>query len=259
MRRVAIALALLVPATASANDVYPTACDGADDPVTAFAITESVCVSGLADLECDGAAGADVYVVPHGADPFAGSAVHVTATFDGVLALMGPLPPAVYDLFLDEQCDGMQTAEDLLVENAFEVGADLACEAPGPPIDPGLGNHATCRGACGSGCPDTCTPGTPTTVCVEDAGTCRHQSCTFETLTCITHDGCRVHDDCYDACVASGGGFWCHRQCDLGCVGRYGLSCGGWATGRGPSDGEMTYYGNVVTTGATSGLCSGGC
>lgn len=256
-----LALFLAAPDLARAHELVATPCDGSSDGVTAFAITDTVCVAGTVDLDCDDGAGANVYVVPHGADPFAAAPIRVTeGTFTDVVVLAPPVAPAVWDLYLDERCDGMdEMSEDLLVEMAFEVGGDLSCEPPGPVIDPGLGNHATCRGACGSGCPDTCAAGTPETVCVEDAGMCRHQECVYETMTCSTHEACRIHDDCYDRCVRDGGGFWCHRQCDLGCIGQYGLSCGGWAVGQGPSDGMITYYGDVVTTGATHGLCSGGC
>ncbi|MBX3269671.1 MAG: hypothetical protein KF729_05395 [Sandaracinaceae bacterium] len=251
MTRAWLAGALLValPSSAAANEVVATPCDGSTHGASAFSIFESVCVAGAADLECDGAPGADVYVVPHGAEPWAGRAIRVDASFADVLAYAAPLAPGEYDLFLDEGCDGEWTEDDLHVERAFEVFDDLVCRAPGPPLDPGLENGATCRGACGAGCPSSCTLGGAVTTCVEGGG--RHQTCTFETLTCSTHEACRAHDECYDGCD----GFWCQRQCDLGCVGRWGLACGAWATGRGPSDGSVTYWGHPVTAGATEGAC----
>ena len=49
-----------------------------------------------------------------------------------------------------------------------------------------------CRGACGAGCPDTCTEDV-SYECIDSTRLRR-----VETYECGTHRGCREHDDCLD-------------------------------------------------------------
>lgn len=96
-------------------------------------------------------------------------------------------------------------------------------------------------------------------VCEDDAASCQHVECTQTGLSCGTHAGCRTHDDCYDACATSGGGFWCRRACDVECLDNYGLPCSSWARGGGPYDGTLTFSNPPSSTGPLPGLCSGPC
>lgn len=254
-----------------ANSVYATHCDGIGFPETKFSVKDTVCVAGDVDFTCKDPArlnlpfpGGDIYLVPSGKDPLTGLRVAHFFTLGGFGSfwdynvMMPPLAPGKYDLFLDEHCDGIRTADDVIA--SFTVGGMLTCDAqPGRPIDPRLPSGSKCRGACGPDCPVTCTPAASIEVCVDDKTTCQHQVCSYTGLTCGTHAGCRVHDDCYDDCSASGAGFMCWRQCDLDCIKKYGLLCGSWKSGYGPFDGSMTFYGPAKSSGTTSGLCSGTC
>ena len=102
---------------------------------------------------------------------------------------------------------------------------------------PKVGNRANqCRGACGAGCPDSCT----STVSYEclDAAQLRR----VVTYACGTHQGCRVHDDCLDACLlngAQGGG--CQTQCDSQVMEQYGFNALSWLKGGGPYDGQVSF------------------
>ncbi len=126
------------------------------------------------------------------------------------------------------------------------VAAPIALACPDPPpgyqqVDPHIPSGATCRGACGGGCPRTCED---FTLCVDDESSSGH--CDYTGKRCGTHQGCREHDDCYDACGPRGVldlGVWrCRRACDLGCIRRYGLAqCRSWMTGAGPYDGELSF------------------
>jgi len=267
----ALALSLSVN-SASANDVYATYCGGVlPDPAPLVYTTDgTVCVAGDVDFVCPGRLGvnlpgADVYAVRTGADPFSGVPIHFDAlggfgSFWDQTVMLPPLAPGLYDLFLDEHCDGIQTADDVLKVGAFLVGGVPMCSMPpGPPVDPGISSGSTCRGACGGDCPSTCSALPPTTACEEDAASCQHVDCTITGMSCGTHEGCRIHDDCYDACAASGGGFWCRRGCDVECLDSYGLPCTSWARGHGPYDGSSSFYNPVSSSGPSSGLCSGPC
>jgi len=94
-----------------------------------------------------------------------------------------------------------------------------------------------CRGACGSGCPDSCTK----TVSFEctDAPQLRR----VVTYDCGTHEACRVHDDCLDACLMnSTGGGDCQMQCDTNVMDRFGFeSSASWLMGGGPYDGQISF------------------
>lgn len=262
---------LLSTLSAQANSVYATFCDGVGFPATKFAVTDTVCVAGDVDFTCKDPArlnlpfpGADVYLVPTGKDPLTGLRIAHFFTLGGAgtfwdyTVMVPPLAPGTYDLFLDEHCDGVRTVDDII--GTFTVGGTLTCDAPpGKPIDPGIASGSKCRGACGADCPSTCTAAAPIDACVDDKASCQHQNCSYTGVTCGTHAGCQVHDDCYDACATSGGGFTCRRKCDVDCLQTYGLPCGAWARGYGPFDGSMTFYGPPKSSGASSGLCSGSC
>lgn len=276
MKRVASIFAVLLslgasPAPASANDVYGSLCGGVvTDMVSTYSVDDSVCVAGDVDFTCPvrpfvDLPAADVYVVPTGADPFSGVSVHFETlggfgTFWDQRVMMPPLTPGVYDILLDEHCDGVMTADDVLKVAAFTVGGTLMCSMPpGSPVDPGIASGSTCRGACGGDCPSTCMPLPTRMVCEDDAASCQHVDCTLTGVSCGTHAGCREHDDCYDACAAAGEGFACRRACDVQCLDHYGLPCLGWARGHGPYDGTRDYYDPPSSSGPSSGLCSGSC
>ncbi len=265
-----VGLALAAPGLARANQVYSSPCDGSATPVDHFAVTDTVCVAGDVDLTCPGRLGvripgADVYVMLTGGGPFSVPGVHFdtlggAGSFWDIEVLRPPLVPGVYDIFLDENCDGVHDGDDVYEIMHFTVGGDLMCSAPpGAPINPGIPSGAQCRGACGGDCPASCTPAPTLNVCEDDADLCEHVDCAYMGVTCGTHMGCRVHDDCYDACAAAGASWTCWRQCDLDCLNTYGLPCGSWARGGGPYDGTLTFYGPPAVTGPSPGLCSGSC
>lgn len=105
-------------------------------------------------------------------------------------------------------------------------------------IDPGLPGGAKCRGACGEDCPDErCdllvdSDGAmqPLVITIQDPrGICTYNN----VLNCPSHAGCRIHDDCFDACAAKGMNSItdsCHMTCNKDCVSTYGLTnCVLWA------------------------------
>jgi len=103
---------------------------------------------------------------------------------------------------------------------------------------PDAGGRANqCRGACGSGCPASCAK----EIAYECLDTAQLRR--VEILTCGTHQGCRVHDDCLDACVQSSTQSGdCQRQCDTQVMERFGFeSSASWLTGAGPYDGKATF------------------
>ncbi|UCG74109.1 MAG: hypothetical protein JSV45_06970 [Chromatiales bacterium] len=94
-----------------------------------------------------------------------------------------------------------------------------------------------CRGACGAGCPDTCAK-TVTYEC-QDSGQMRK----VVIYDCGTHQGCRVHDDCLDACLQNGNQDGvCQQACDADVMQRYGFpSSASWLKGGGPYDGRINF------------------
>ncbi len=263
----ALLLTLLAASPVRANQVLSEDCDS--NPTDRFAVTDSVCVMGDVDYTCpDGIIdlpGADVYVVPRGAAPFSTPGIHFDTLggaggFWNIAVLMPELVPGTYDLILDEHCDGVFDTDDVRVDEAFVVEGELMCTMPpGEPMNPGLASGALCRGACGPDCPTTCSPAPPVMACEEDVDLCEHVECSYTGVTCGTHEGCRVHDDCYDACAAAGAGMLCWRECDLECIREYGPLCYNWMNGHGPYDSTVTYYGPPTTSAPMTGLCSGPC
>jgi hypothetical protein len=94
-----------------------------------------------------------------------------------------------------------------------------------------------CRGACGAGCPKTCDK-TVTYECTDSSQLRR-----VMIYDCGTHQGCRVHDDCLDACPKSGDdAAMCGTQCDAEIMDRYGFGdAGSWLIGNGPYDGRIRF------------------
>ena len=112
---------------------------------------------------------------------------------------------------------------------------------------PQVGNIVNeCRGACGAGCPDSCAE----TVTWECQGSARLRR--VVTYDCGTHEGCRVHDDCLDACLQSGvNGAECATRCDADVVERFGIqSALSWFGGGEPYDGRISYVYTQDTPGA---------
>ncbi len=146
-----------------------------------------------------------------------------------------------------------------------------ACSATPPPapapgaggtpllINPHIPSGSLCRGACGSDCPDTCTHEADQVVCVPDStGTCHFTYTYTGVLNCGSHEACRTHDDCYDACVVAHptSSFWCHRGCDEDCRSHHGLStCAGWAAGHGPYDRMLRFSNPPTVSAAIPGPC----
>jgi len=100
---------------------------------------------------------------------------------------------------------------------------------------PAKANGATvCRGACGSGCPSTCST-SEVYECLDGLQLRR-----VRTYACGTHAGCREHDDCLDRCQQQrAAGFDCQASCHSEAIQRYGLEVAtSWASGGGPYDGE---------------------
>ncbi|MBI5481034.1 MAG: hypothetical protein HY906_19405, partial [Deltaproteobacteria bacterium] len=125
-----------------------------------FQTTDTVCVQGDVDYTCPEGMidlpGANVYVVPRGGANFTGPPTHFTTmggfgSFMQITVRTPPLTPGVYDLVLDEHCDGVFDGDDLRVDSAFTVGGGGTCPdaAPGAQRrDPGIPSGAKCRGAC---------------------------------------------------------------------------------------------------------------
>ena len=102
--------------------------------------------------------------------------------------------------------------------------------------DVGLGANQ-CRGACGGGCPSSCTIEVGYE-CVGDMHLRR-----IEAISCGTHQGCREHDDCLDNCLLNNPGSRdCQPQCDAKAMQTYGFEkATPWLLGQGPYDGQITF------------------
>jgi hypothetical protein len=124
---------------------------------------------------------------------------------------------------------------------AIPAAAQFSAE-PGATVrnafGPQAGNSANrCRGACGAGCPDSCAQ-TVSYECMDSSQLRRIVS-----HECGTHQGCRVHDDCLDACSQnSAQGDNCQAQCDAAAMERFGIeSSASWLIGGGPYDGQISF------------------
>lgn len=104
--------------------------------------------------------------------------------------------------------------------------------------------EAGCRGACGPDCPDTCKPlGTYVEEYVVGG---KGYLIEFpDALLCGTHEGCRVHDACFDTAVANGERYLFgprHNQCNQDAVFRFGpTKTKSWMGGGGPYDGWWVF------------------
>jgi hypothetical protein len=98
---------------------------------------------------------------------------------------------------------------------------------------------AQCRGACGPDCPDSCRS-VGTYVERFEVGDCGYLVEFPNVLLCGTHEGCRIHDACFDAAVANGEtelGGPRHVSCNEQALTRYGpVRTTSWARGGGPYD-----------------------
>ncbi|MBT8074269.1 MAG: hypothetical protein HKP21_11225, partial [Xanthomonadales bacterium] len=114
---------------------------------------------------------------------------------------------------------------------------------PGETVRNGFGplkgeSASMCRGACGLGCPSSC----KTRVsyeCLDSDRLIRVKS-----YICSTHQGCREHDDCLDACEKRGiEGLDCGAYCHSEAVETYGVeNAVAWAAGGGPTDGPPIFF-----------------
>jgi hypothetical protein len=166
------------------------------------------------------------------------------------------------------------------IECPFAPTQPAVPSPPTPPLEPqridtGLANHALCRGACGIDCPPSCVAQDNITLCVHDLDSDCHAECTYTGVTrCPTHEGCREHDACYDACVAGGEmdlcscpvaacavGMECdnpcHCACDRGCCTHFDkLDCFRWSQGSAtPRDGLFNYAASASAGPASRGRC----
>lgn len=100
--------------------------------------------------------------------------------------------------------------------------------------DPGIASGAQCRGACGEDCPiDRCDQVADITIPVSDSAGKEYTCIYKDVLNCLTHQGCRDHDACYDGCAASGENSLfgpCHQKCNNECFEKWGnAQCGAWS------------------------------
>ena len=114
---------------------------------------------------------------------------------------------------------------------------------PGETVRNGFGplkgeSASMCRGACGLGCPSSC----KTRVSYECAESDRLIQ--VKSYICSTHQGCREHDDCLDACEKRGiEGMDCDAYCHAEAVETYGVeNAVAWAAGGGPTDGPPIFF-----------------
>lgn len=110
-----------------------------------------------------------------------------------------------------------------------------------------------CVGACGSNCdPDACWQTTIYQCLTDTTGAPTGRSQRTLLSTCGSHQGCRVHDGCYDQCNDAYGcsglyTFFCKRSCDADCLAEYcfdGVAtceCTAWVFGWGPFDTYLDY------------------
>jgi len=164
--------------------------------------------------------------------------------------------------------DGQGTYALGVTQNSAEEGAQVGVSILHPdgvaiPFlrkDPAVASGSTCRGACGSGCPDTCQDCADIVRCLPDQ---RDENAhTFVTysgvIECGTHAGCRQHDACFDDCEEEYGEESvvapCHDECSAAIVREYGVTRGAsWALGYGPYDGYFLYSEEPVWSEPESG------
>lgn len=100
--------------------------------------------------------------------------------------------------------------------------------------DSGILSGSLCRGACGSDCPeDRCDKIADITLPVTNAAGQQYNCVYKNVVNCVTHQGCRDHDACYDKCAGEGMNNLfdsCHRKCNDECFQKWGdVQCGAWS------------------------------
>jgi len=102
-------------------------------------------------------------------------------------------------------------------------------------INPGIASEGLCRGACGMNCPsDRCKSVGDIEWYVADIDADNELRCVYSgVLECPSHQGCRVHDACYDQCAVEGHTELmdeCHQNCNQQCYDDWGkCECAAWA------------------------------
>lgn len=113
--------------------------------------------------------------------------------------------------------------------------------------DPGIPSGSECRWACGGNCPESCVDHADVVVWILEPIVGAYYRFTYSSvIACGTHEGCRWHDDCFDACAAATGEseWWeaCHMGCNDYVAYKYPLAWGySWQGGGGPYDGWFLY------------------
>jgi hypothetical protein len=156
----------------------------------------------------------------------------------------------------DEERTGHINIENETYTITQEPEAILAFPQPNGESIPFLNS---CRGACGSGCPDTAKSLPDITIRVADPlNDTSHYLLTYTEVTeCGTHAACRWHDACFDQCKLCGedSDFGpLHDLCSAAVVDRYGPVDGGsWALGNGPYDGYFIFANELDQEGPLPG------
>lgn len=102
--------------------------------------------------------------------------------------------------------------------------------------DPPAACEATCRGACGVDC-DPCDVEQEWRCEESEAGQNTGYRLEYDLYSCESHEGCRDHDEAFDACNTQHGcdsweAYHCRRRADGVCIAEWGLlECGFWASG----------------------------
>jgi hypothetical protein len=113
--------------------------------------------------------------------------------------------------------------------------------------DPSVASGSSCRGACGSGCPDTRQERPDIVRCFPDPNDANaHLFLTYSSvIECGTHAGCREHDACFDRCAEDGEESVvgpCHDVCSAAIVAQYNTAFAtSWYWGGGPYDGYLLF------------------
>lgn len=113
--------------------------------------------------------------------------------------------------------------------------------------NPGIPSGSKCRWACGGNCPGSCVDHDDVVVWILEPIVGAYYRFTYSNvIACGTHEGCRWHDDCFDACAAATGEseWWepCHMDCNTYVAYKYPLAWGySWQGGGGPYDGWFLY------------------
>lgn len=106
-----------------------------------------------------------------------------------------------------------------------------------------------CRGACGSGCPDSCQE----SVAYQCLDATRMLK--VRVYDCGTNIGCREHDDCLDRCTSNPATGDCDTVCHQEAVENYGMERSmSWLGGGDPYDGRITFEYTREQPGSAEGV-----